>query len=55
VKSTLLPNSGGEAIAAIMGETLDTTLSEQEYAVLLKILRKQNLKVTWLFTKLIDY
>ncbi|XP_065886534.1 transcription initiation factor TFIID subunit 5-like [Dysidea avara] len=29
-----------------MGETVDTTLSEQEYAVLLKILRKQNLKET---------
>lgn len=29
-----------------MGETNDTTLtSEQEYAVLLKFLRKQNLKV----------
>ena len=38
------PNLGG-AIAR-MGETTDTTLtSEQEYAVLLKFLRKQNLKV----------
>lgn len=51
MKFTLLPNSGGKAATVIMGETVDTTLSEQEYAVLLKILRKQNLKVILYLTE----